>query len=87
MSDSSRTDFGSRQQPLSPSIHLDEARRELRDDILRGHGGRAALARFSDRLDTIVRQVFAAAPKTSQSIVVIAIGWLGERALNVRIFS
>src|SRR3954469_14338633 len=81
MSDSSRTDFGSRQQPLSPSIHLDEARRELRDDILRGHGGRAALARFSDRLDTIVRQVFAAGPKTSQSIVVIAIGGYGRRQL------
>jgi len=81
MSDPSRTDFGSHQQPLSPSIHLDEARRELRDEILRGHGGRAALARFSDRLDTIVRQVFAPAPKTPQSIVVVAIGWYGRRQL------
>jgi len=81
MSDPSRTDFGSRQQPLSPSTQLDEARRELRDEILRGHGGLAALARFSDRLDTIVRQVFAAAPKTSQSIVVVAIGGYGRRQL------
>jgi len=30
--------------PLSFSIQLDEARSELKDDILRGHGGRAALA-------------------------------------------
>src|SRR5580765_5554762 len=67
--------------PLSFSIQLDEARRELKDDILRGHGGRAALARFSDRLDTIVRQLFAAAPQPPQPVAVVAIGGYGRRQL------
>jgi [protein-PII] uridylyltransferase len=67
--------------PLSFSVQLDEARRELKDDILRGHGGRAALARFSDRLDTIVRQLFAAAPPTPQPVAVVAIGGYGRRQL------
>ena len=33
-----------RPTPLSFSIQPDEARSELKDDTLRGHGGRAALA-------------------------------------------
>src|SRR5215813_642581 len=70
-----------RQQPATFSTELAEARRELRDDILRGHGGRAALARFSDRLDTMVRQMFAAAPRTEQPIAVVAIGGYGRRQL------
>jgi len=68
-------------QSTSFSIQLEDARRELRDDILRGHGGRAALARFSDRLDTIVRQIFTAVPGTSTSIAVVAIGGYGRRHL------
>ncbi|HET9833733.1 MAG TPA: hypothetical protein VFP91_18555, partial [Vicinamibacterales bacterium] len=68
-------------QSPSFSIQLEDARRELRDDILRGHGGRAALARFSDRLDTIVRQIFASVPGTPTSIAVVAIGGYGRRQL------
>jgi len=64
-------------------IQLEEARRELRDDILRGHGGRAALARFSDRLDAIVRHIVAAAPPTPQSVAVVAIGGYGRRQLSL----
>ena len=68
--------------PLSFSVQLDEARRELKDDIVRGHGGRASLARFSDRLDAIVRQIFAAVPQTtSQPIAIVAIGGYGRRHL------
>src|SRR3954468_3744841 len=66
------------QPSISPSaglpMQLEEARRELRDEILRGHGGRAALARFSDRLDSILKQIVAAAPRTAQSVAVVAIG-------------
>ncbi len=64
-------------------VHLEEARRELRDDILRGHGGRAALARFSDRLDTILRQITSAAPPTAQPFAVVAIGGYGRRQLSL----
>src|ERR1051325_4970337 len=62
---------------------LEEARRELREEILRGHGGRAVLARFSDRLDTILRQILTAAPKTAQSVAVVAIGGYGRRQLSL----
>src|SRR5215831_10717329 len=62
---------------------LEEARRELRDEILRGHGGRAALARFSDRLDAILRQIVDAAPKTAQPVAVVAIGGYGRRQLSL----
>jgi [protein-PII] uridylyltransferase len=64
-------------------IQLEEARRELRDEILRGHGGRAALARFSDRLDSILTQIVAAAPRTAQSVAVVAIGGYGRRQLSL----
>src|SRR5580765_7505476 len=80
MSDSPRIESGSLQPP-SYSVQLDEARRELRDEILRGHGGRAALARFSDRLDAIVRHIYAAAPRTPQAVAVVAIGGYGRRQL------
>jgi len=59
-------------------VQLEEARRELRDEILRGHGGRAALARFSDRLDSILKQIVSAAPRTAQSFAVVAIGGYGR---------
>src|SRR5690349_21449818 len=64
-------------------MQLEEARRELRDEIQRGHGGRAALARFSDRLDGIVRQIVAAAPRTAQAVAVVAIGGYGRRQLSL----
>src|SRR5438552_8906510 len=64
-------------------IQLAEARRELRDEILRGHGGRAALARFSDRLDSLLTQIVSAAPRTAQSVAVVAIGGYGRRQLSL----
>src|SRR2546423_7391949 len=69
--------------PSGLPVQLEEARRELREEILRGHGGRAALARFSDRLDTIVRQIVAAAPRALQPVAVVAIGGYGRRQLSV----
>src|SRR6185312_6573490 len=62
---------------------LEEARRELRDEILRGHGGRAALALFSDRLDSILRHIVAAAPPAGQPLAVVAIGGYGRRQLSL----
>jgi [protein-PII] uridylyltransferase len=60
---------------------LEEARRELCDDILLGHGGRSALARYSERLDALLRQLLASAPRTEQSVAIVAIGGYGRRQL------
>ena len=85
MSDLAGGDAGSLNPSTNPHAglpqQLEEARRELRDEILRGHGGRAALARFSDRLDAILRQLLAAAPRTPQSVAIVAIGGYGRRQL------
>ena len=62
---------------------LDDARRELCDDILHGHGGRSALARFSDRFDGILRQLMVAAPAIDQPVTVVAIGGYGRRQLSL----
>ena len=56
-----------------PAQLLEEARRELCDDIVLGHGGRAALARYSERFDALLRQLLAAAPKIEQPVAVVAI--------------
>jgi [protein-PII] uridylyltransferase len=60
---------------------LDEARRELCDDIVLGHGGRAALARYSERFDALLRQLLAAAPRIDQTVAVVAIGGYGRKQL------
>jgi [protein-PII] uridylyltransferase len=65
----------------SVSAVLDAARRELCDAILRGQAGRAALARFSDRFDGILRQLIVAAPRIEQPVTVVAIGGYGRRQL------
>jgi [protein-PII] uridylyltransferase len=65
----------------TPAQLLEEARRELRDDVLLGHGGRAALSRYSERLDALLRQLLFAAPRTDQSVAVVAIGGYGRRQL------
>ena len=79
------TDATLRSQPALSSAAvataLNDARRELCDDILRGHGGRAALARFSDRFDGLLRQLIVAAPKIDQPVTVVAIGGYGRRQL------
>lgn len=68
--------------PLTtPPELLGAARRELSEDILRGHGGRAALARYSDRLDALLRQLVAAAPRSPTPVAVVAIGGYGRRQL------
>jgi len=67
----------------SSALVLEEARRELCDDILRGHGGRAALARFSDRFDGILRQLLVGAPRIDRPVTVVAIGGYGRRQLSL----
>jgi len=65
----------------TPASLLDEARRELSEEILRGDGGRRALARYSERLDGLIAQLVAAAPETAVPVALIGIGGYGRRQL------
>ena len=64
-----------------PRAVLDAARAELRADTLRGAGGRAALERYSDRVDALLRQIFADAGEPPSSVLVLALGGYGRRHL------
>jgi [protein-PII] uridylyltransferase len=66
-------------QSATASSRLDEARRELSAEAASGRSGRAALARFSDRIDELVQSLVAAAPVASQPVAVLALGGYGRR--------
>jgi len=57
------------------------ARRELANDVARGAGGRAALERYSDRVDGLLRQLFVDAGPTEVPVTVVALGGYGRRHL------
>ena len=57
------------------------ARSELEADVRRGAGGRAALERYSDRIDAMVRQLFGEAGGAREQAVVLALGGYGRRHL------
>jgi [protein-PII] uridylyltransferase len=59
------------------------ARLELKADVLRGAGGRPALERYADRVDALLRQLFADADGASQRVAVLALGGYGRRHLCV----
>ncbi len=65
----------------TPSVLLAAARRELEDEILAGQGGTAALDRFSGRIDALMRQLCADAPRGAESVAVAALGGYGRRQL------
>ena len=60
---------------------LDAARRDLIAATTDGAAGRAAVQRYADRLDVVIRQVFAEAPPPSRGVCVIALGGYGRRHL------
>ena len=62
---------------------LDAARDELRADIARGAGGRAALERHADRVDALLRQLYADAGAPERPVAVIALGGYGRRHLSL----
>src|SRR5262245_55402856 len=64
-----------------PGSVLASARSELQSDTLRGAGGRAALERYSDRVDAMLRQIFADANGAAHEVVVLALGGYGRRHL------
>jgi [protein-PII] uridylyltransferase len=65
----------------SGKASLDAARGELRASIGRGAGGRAALERYADRVDALIRQLFTDAGPDERSIAIIALGGYGRRHL------
>jgi len=60
---------------------LEAARSELQSDVLRGAGGRSALERYADRVDGLLRQLFAEAGGPRHDVVVLALGGYGRRHL------
>jgi [protein-PII] uridylyltransferase len=61
---------------------LAAAREEFVRQALQGRGDRAALARYTDQTDRLVRQIFGAAQDlTDTPLIVCAIGGYGRRAL------
>ena len=62
-------------------VALDAARDELRADIARGAGGRAALERHSDRVDALLRQLFVDAGAPERPLAIVALGGYGRRHL------
>jgi [protein-PII] uridylyltransferase len=58
-----------------------EARGACQADIERGAGGRAALERYADRVDGLLRQLFADAGGPADTVSVIALGGYGRRHL------
>ena len=62
-------------------VALDAAREELRGDIARGAGGRAALQRHADRVDGLLRALHVEAGGPECPVAVIALGGYGRRHL------
>src|SRR5688572_31716470 len=59
---------------------LASARAELTADVRRGAGGRGALERYSDRVDAMLRQLFADGTPPD-GVVILALGGYGRRHL------
>jgi len=66
--------------PTSPSS-VDAARAELCAVAADGHGGRAAMRRFSDCVDELLRRLFSEAPATANASLIVALGGYGRRQL------
>jgi [protein-PII] uridylyltransferase len=60
---------------------FESARAVLRADTLRGEAGREALERYTDRVDGMLRQLFAAAGPSDRPVALLALGGYGRRHL------
>jgi [protein-PII] uridylyltransferase len=72
-----------RHDGLSWTAAFQAARTELKADVLRGAAGRAALERYSDRVDAVLRQLFVDAGFPEGSVAVMALGGYGRRHLSL----
>ena len=67
---------------MTPSLSgMDTARQELCVEAACGRGGRAALQRFSDRVDDLLQRLFTEAPAAGCASVLVALGGYGRRQL------
>ncbi len=74
------TQPGSGSSPVVAAFEA--AREELRGDIGRGAGGRSSLERYSDRVDGLLRHLFAdARPPVATPVAILALGGYGRRHL------
>jgi [protein-PII] uridylyltransferase len=78
---SSDTDLSRPFGDLPPRQALDAARDELRADTRRGAAGRAALERYSARVDVLIRHLYEASGLARTSSAVLALGGYGRRHL------
>ena len=64
---------------------FEAARDELRRDAARGAGGRSSLERYSDRVDALLRNLYATAhpPPSAVPVAVLALGGYGRRHLSL----
>ncbi|HEY5617875.1 MAG TPA: HD domain-containing protein [Vicinamibacterales bacterium] len=62
-------------------VALDAAREALRGDVARGAGGRAALEQHADRVDALLRALYAEAGGPERAVAIIALGGYGRRHL------
>jgi len=60
---------------------FESARAELEAESLRGAGGRTALERYADRVDAMLRQLFAEVAPADLHVAVMALGGYGRRHL------
>src|SRR5437870_3161782 len=66
---------------MATASGVEAAREALCAAAARGHGGRAALQRFSDCVDRLLQQLFAEAPDTGGASLIVALGGYGRRQL------
>ena len=60
---------------------VESARDALSAASAHGHGGRAALQRFSDCVDHLLQRLFDEAPGSGRASLVVALGGYGRRQL------
>src|SRR5262245_3394613 len=65
----------------SASGLLESARQELIEQTRAGRGGRAAVATFSNRLDTLLQQIVSSVPPPGRPVALFALGGYGRRQL------
>ncbi len=67
----------------TPKTALDAAKDELRAETLRGAAGRDALERHAERVDGLLRQLYADAGEPHAPVAIIALGGYGRRHLSL----